>query len=420
MLLGIAHQIRDLWSYLRRNTAIDKEQRRGLQFEISWRLGVILFLLFLALLAVFLDCGFVVLSFPDDCVNCSRVEIGEAILLLLLMVVVGSVPKTEVWRPTWPLFHQGVNLLAGAALIALAYNRWQEESVVPAITHTATVTMDMAFPLKYSAIDSVHYRQRCLFFYHWSLLSAGLVLINWLCLLRLARQWSAGIVRRWIWAGLLTGGVMAVSSYFVWIWVRGLHEISPYCAEVGIVKLPLHYWLGMTTMYLILITVIAYQMTADKNPTLDTSFISWRINCDRYYHEWRAVLLGLAIAILVFRYFFSYKLHASMDLLPFDTISINLKTSGSWPPPIYSFRFFANTFFSRPIDLLWTGLLILCIVRAFAIRPTREKPLSDIPHINFAKFITLWLATAAFVVSGSLALVWMNFGLWLNPWSKGR
>jgi hypothetical protein len=130
--------------------------------------------------------------------------------------------------------------------------------------------------------------------------------------------------------------------------------------------------------------------------------------------------MGLAIAIIVFRYFFGYKLQAIFEVIPFDTISVNLRSYGTWQQPIYSFRFFASIFFSRPIDLLWTGLLILCIVRAFAKRPARENLQSDLPRINLPKFITIWLATAAFVVSGSLTLVWMSFGLWLNPWFGGR
>jgi uncharacterized Tic20 family protein len=418
MLLGIAHQIRDLWSYLRTNPAIDEEQKRGLRFEISWRIAVILCLLFLALLAVFLDRGFITLSYPDDSVNFDNGNISEAILLLLLMVIVGCVPQAEV-KPKWPLFHQGVSLLAWAVLLTLAYNRWQEESVMPALTHIATVTMDMAFPLKYSAIDPVHYRKGCLFFYHWSLVSAGLVLFNWLCLRRLARQWSASIIRRWFWAGLLTAGVMAVGSYFVWIWVRGLREFSPYIAEVGILRQPLHCWLGMTAMYLVLIMVTAYRMTVDRKPAPLASSVSWRRNCDKYYHEWRGVLLGLGIAIIGFRYFFNYKLQALNQVIPFDTISVNWRTYGP-RPPVYSFRFFADTFFSRSMDLLWTGLLILCIVRAFGPRQKSNQIQAELPRVSWEKFITIWLATAAFLVSGTLALVWMSFGLWLNPWSSSR
>jgi hypothetical protein len=341
------------------------------------------------------------------------VDIREVIFLLLLMVLVWNVPQAEV-KPRWPLFHQGINLLAWAALIMLACNRWQAEIVVIALGNIATVTMDMAFPLKYSAIDSLHYRERCLFFYHWSLLSAGLVLFNWFCLRRLSREWSAGTVRRWIWAGLLTGGILAVSSYVVWIWVRGLREISPYLAEVGVIQ-PFHGWIAIAAIYLVLITTIAYGMSADTMPAIRSSSAVWRRNSDKYYHEWRSVLLGLAIAIIVFRYYSSYQLISIYHgLLSFDMISVNIGSYHPYTPPVYSFYFFAYTFFSRPWDLLWTGLLILCIVRGFRPRSNMNGLQVEVPRIRWAKFITIWLATAAFVVSGTLALVWMLFSLWLK------
>jgi hypothetical protein len=168
----------------------------------------------------------------------------------------------------------------------------------------------------------------------------------------------------------------------------------------------------MAAMYLVLITAMAYRMTVEKTPAGRASYAVWRRNSDQYYHEWRSVLLGLAVAIIVFRYYCS--IHTSwVGLLPFDMISVN---SRSYPrsPPVYSLYFFANTFFSRPMDLLWTGLLILCIVRGFRPLPTAYGLQVDIPRFRWSKFIAIWLAAAAFVVSGALALVWMSFSLWLK------
>jgi hypothetical protein len=155
MVVGIACQIRDLWSYLRTAPPIDKEQKCSLRCEIYWRVGIIPILLFVAIFAACLDREFFKLACLEEDWGYYNEVYREPIVLLLLMVIVWNVPQAEV-KPKRPLFHRGVNLLAWTVLIVLAYNRWQEETVVPAMLNIATVTMDMAFPLKYSAIDPLH------------------------------------------------------------------------------------------------------------------------------------------------------------------------------------------------------------------------------------------------------------------------
>jgi hypothetical protein len=57
------------------------------------------------------------------------------------------------------------------------------------------------------------------------------------------------------------------------------------------------------------------------------------------------------------------------------------------------------------MDFFWTGLLILAIVCALSPRNAVSCE-ATLPLIKRA-------AAAAFVVSSSLALVWMSFSLWL-------
>jgi hypothetical protein len=74
----------------------------------------------------------------------------------------------------------------------------------------------------------------------------------------------------------------------------------------------------------------------------------------------------------------------------------------------------------RPVNLLWLCLVFLALHRAFARRVDNKQPQSDLPRIDPARFVSVWFAALAFMISGALVLVWMSFALWFNPWWRGR
>jgi hypothetical protein len=411
-MFGLLYQIRDLWKFSAAHRELESEQRLGLRLEIVWRASVIALLLGYAVLAVLLNQGWIVLPEKDDINLWGGGDMArEAAMILILLLIVASVPHARR-KPKWPPVYWLINLAAWWLAISICLKYWKDETCIAHLVHIATIGIDISFPLKFSRIDPTQYRDRCALFYHWSMISAAIVIFNWICLRCLARQWSKGAVRRWIGSVLFLGGIAAVGSFLVWLYGRGLEQISPYFAEIGPQE-PWHCWIAIVLVYFILITAMAYQSSVDYDPLPQPPILSWRKNWDKYYHEWRMVLLGLVIAIVCFRIYCAYE----GQLLA----QRNMPAGFSFPmTPVFSARFLGEAFFLRPIDYLWTGLILIALFRALAKRTDPNNLRSEIPRVNRAKFTAIWLAAAAFIVTGTLALIWMSFGLWFDPHFIGR
>ncbi len=266
--------------------------------------------------------------------------------------------------------------------------------------------MDHYQPPQFSIIDPSYYYTYTNLFFWWSISSGMVVVINWAILVRLARQWPMGFKRRLMWIILLISGIAAASTFIFWLYASGLKEISPYFAE-SLNEAPISYWISAVLLVIILVTILTYRMAVDRGQIANMPLIQWRRNPDKYYHEWRTILVLLTIAI-------AFCFLNALNLLRMLVSQI------SWdfvPPP--RFLSWTDIFYGllgAPISCLWCALILLALHRVFARRRAPEHLQSELPRINPAKFITVWIATAAFVVSGALVLVWMSFALWFNPW----
>ena len=271
----------------------------------------------------------------------------------------------------------------------------------------------MAMPNKYSAIDASLYPRIAHLFFWWSLVSGLIVIINGIFLSRLAQQWSRGIHRRILWSVLLLSGIATTSSFVIWIKTKGLWQISPYFAEVG-TRITWHGGVGALLMVAILVTTLAYRMSADHKSLSEESPIIWRVNPRKYYHEWRLVLLPLALVIMGLFIYDSYR-----NWLLYKQVSARFQFT-FYGLQQFSFKFLVDQFSEDPVFLLWLALLLLAVQRTFSRRTDPKNPQTALPRIDRVKFVAIWLATAAFTVSGVLTLVWMSFGLWFNPWFGSR
>jgi hypothetical protein len=235
-----------------------------------------------------------------------------------------------------------------------------------------------------------------------------IVIINWAILGRLARQWSTGFKQRLTWIVLLIAGVMFTSTFVIWLYACGLKEISPFLAE-SCNEAPLHYWISAALVIIVLVTIINYRLAVDRDQIVNMPLIKWRCNPNKYYHEWRAMLLLLMIIIAFY----------CLDAFNLLRILFSQIWWGFVPPPN---RSWTDIFYllGIPINCLWLGLILLALHRAFARREDPRQPRSDLPRINPARFLTVWFATLAVTVSGALVLVWMSFAFWFNPWWRGR
>jgi hypothetical protein len=410
MVLGFIFQIRDLRTTHASNHTLIVEQRWGLGFEIFWRLTVTALLAIYVFISFLIDRGTLTLS---EWAGLGWLHAGifrVSVLILLLVILVGSIPHIRREKPT-SIINCGLQLIVSMLAIVFCLERWMDLTFIPYLVHLATIGINQAQPLKFTAINPSTYNFSVSLFFWWSLLSVLIVAINWTLLTLLARQWSTGYKHRLIWSGLLIAGIALAGSFVIWIETTGYNKISPFLAEAGR-DAPIHCWIATAILILILTTLLTYRMTADYDSLAIAPQVSWRRNPNKYYHEKRWMLVLLAVAIVWFHYeIFFYQENATSKSM----LALGFNYSRA-----ISLRELIESWFSVPTDYLWLSLILLALHRAFKRRKDSKYLQADLPRVNPARFVTIWIATAVVMVSGALVLVWMSFALWFNPWFRGR
>ncbi len=408
LCLGLVYQIRDILACLKENPAIDKPRRAGGQIEILWRTGVIALLAGYLLVLFLVNMRVLILPETGDHVWKMGTMLREAVLLVLLLIVVGSVPSAR--RFELPSF---VRQISQGVFYALALY-YLSKTCVYILVNIACLGFDAEASLKISSYDPRYFAQTLRIFFLWSLISAFAILLNLFFLKRMARDWSAGIGKRVLWSGLLLAGIVENAAYVVWTMAVGYPTISPYLATTGgpVMK---HSWVALVVFAAVVSAVPAYRMSADRSTAANIIDISWRRHRHKYFHESRMVLLLLATTLLwILGDIYSEACHnPSFPLTEFGNM---LSNSGRFRR--FSYWDFGNElfFYGMPSLFLWLSLFLLTLQRVFSPRFDPRKPLVELPRIDRAKLSTVWLATLSFTFFGSLAVVWISFGLWYFPW----
>jgi hypothetical protein len=411
MLLGLLYQVRDLRTMLASNTSLTPGECWGARFEIVWRLVLTLLFGFYMLVALFANHGIIILIDKQVDLWFSmggmiygwplKVLMGESVLFMLLLVLVSSVPYACRKRQPSLLLHW-LWIIAIAVVLAFCLLQVFEGGLIMHLVHIATLGIDYSASIEFSSIDPHFYNSRTLWFFWLSLLSGIVVLMNSAILAHLMLHWSMGIRKRIVWLGLLLVGVIVAIAYVVWIYSRGLRDVSPFHAQYCIIT-PIHFWIAATILLGILATVLTYRTTVERNPIVGSVHVDWRINSHKYYHEWRSLLVFLAISVILFH----------LTTYPFLHTTLNYSWSSSW-------KEFAQLWLGKPDNLLCLSFLLVLIHRVFARRNDPRQPPVDLPQIVPARFLTIWFATLAVMISGITTLAWMSFALWFNPWWRGR
>jgi hypothetical protein len=406
LCLGLAYQIRDLWICLNANPEIDKAQKAGGQIEIVWRAGLVALLIGYASVLFLVDMRILILPESGDHDWRMGSMLREAVLLSLLLILVRSVPAVHRIKLPALVKHLFEGILYGLVVYYLS------KTLIFSLVNTAILGIDSSFPAKFSVINPRLYAHTIAIFHRWSLISALSVLVNLFVLRCLARQWSSGIKRRFFWSVLLIVGIANNFAFVIWFITIGYPTICPYLVETG-GHVARHSWITLTILTAILTAVPAYRMTTERSVVAEVPAISWRRNPNKYYHEQRLILL-LFVAVLLWimaDLYFEAKRNPEFPITEWGNLFFRGRFYRS------SWDFIDALFFGIiPVLFLWLSLLLVILHRAFARRFGPNHPPAELPRINRTKFVTIWLATLAFTISGTLTLVWMSFGLWSNPW----
>jgi hypothetical protein len=331
----------------------------------------------------------------------------------MLLAIVGSIPSIQretKWTPLLVIFY----LVASAVAIVFCLQRWMDNTVNYFFVHLATVSIDSSQPEKFAVIDHHHYLANSRYFFAWSLISSLIVVANGFFLCRLANQWSRGMFRRWLWGGLLVAGLVAVGSCVFWIQTNGLKQISPFIAEVASLRFG-RTWFSVFILLAMIVTAWTYRMAADWKVAGEVPAQAWRKNSEKYYHEGKVFLVLLIVALLGEYIFVSYQ-----DYLQCQAAVQQVGLTGLFGNQAFSFTTLLRNLAANPALYFWLALLVLSITKLFSRRKNIQPPQAEIPRLNLVKFAVVWIAAAAFAVTGGAALAWMSFALWFSPWVTAR
>jgi hypothetical protein len=443
--LGVFHQIRDLNAWLAEHRDVEREYRWAARIEVAWRVAVLALFSIFALMTILIDKKLLVLPEPGDRFWKVAEMFREAIFTVLLLVVVGSVPA---YRPKryWGAAAYLTQAVLGAAVVAFFLKHVLGEMGIARLVEIAILGISNSFSLHLASNNLVRCVQCTRVFFWWTTASSMLVGFNWYFLNNLARRWWAGAALRGLsrfsrrekpcqakaldsprkmglspsggialgfYSVLAVLGTISTCVFAVWALAIGYPQMNPLMVESR-GPITVHCWIALVILFAIVAAASAYRLTADWREGDGTLPDPWRRNADTYYHEWRTLLVLLAVAIVgmnVQLWFYQ----TTIPGLGISNVSNMMTRPTAGPSPM----FFPVWFNGRPINYLWLALALLALHRAICRRnPWTVRP--DLPRINSAQFFALWPLAFAILFSGLFTLAWLSFAIWHSPWYISR
>lgn len=394
ILLGLGHQVRDLWRTYHGRKDLDSEQRWGWCFALGWRVAVIVALAgnWLAILleehrVLDSSAGWLV----DDWPLMTRWPLGDwPTVHFSLLIVLASVPRQptnrRASRRSWLLDGLGWLAALGLGFVLLAVGM-----IFTFFAHCTTVGMTQADPAWLSGdfSRSVHMAQTP--FCAVSLFAGGLFLVNLLFARQLSRGWDRGRGVRWAWTALLSGGLAAACACVIWVTTVGLPWVSPFIAQTYQRRYWSDYAIGLV-LAVFLVTTVTYRMVGSTARHEPAPGPSWRCRPARYYHE-RSTVIVLLIVL--------FAMHPSVVLCG---RAVQL-----------GFQELLHVILSSQCLALLVLLTAIGTLWAIWRRPT-DRAADDPPTLQPSRFLAVWIALLATLLVGIPALAATGFAVWLLPW----
>jgi hypothetical protein len=386
--------------YVVSHPTIPREERYGMRFTALGMLGVAVLLLGCWCLR-YLAADELILKPPDRTfIEYVAHETLPNDLAVLTMLVAASFTLRSAANPKvtrWWKRAFGVAAVLGGALAALVY--WDDRLLVTYLVYLAITGIIRAQPARLlpperNVPDSVWANQFAIA----SLIGACVVATNVLLLWAIARYWNRPRVR-WPLLGFLTLSVGAQGTFSVWLYGKGVWQLSPEMAESM-------HWPPWQSLSL----VIALALVA-------ASAVAWRVSSRfaenqltyaagrQFFHEtWMgSLLLGLVLlAVLV------------IGQIKLIVATANLLRIGlNWDSIAYGLFFY-------PAQLIYWAAGI----GAFAICWLKWRQQSDcqttaIQLVEPAKFGVFMLAITCVLVLSAPIVAALAFSFWLvNPLGK--
>jgi hypothetical protein len=396
--LGLINEFRDLWSSLRGRTDLSGDERWGWRFAVFWRVAVVCLLM--AHYGILLVTGMEWLDFPEHPAMATW-SVGPSLreaayFVCLVIVLTSAAPRLRRHRSGRRslLLH----LAGGAGAVVFIVMICWHHTIIQFLVAIAIQGIEMSHTGRFP-LDGVHPipSVRTYRFFLECCLAVGLGLLSLIPLCQLAREWSRGPRRRWIWGALLVTTATISASYLAWIFWIGFPRAFPIVVE-GQQAGPLHVWITAVLVVGVLATAATYRLVASTGEDAGNATPTWRRRPQAYYHERPAVivLLGVAIAAEIVDWLWAFRMPPAFD---WSSIAIESLTHGPF--------------------LLRLAVLLLAVHTLLRLcRRKLHGHQVGIPRLSPWQFLTVWLgviSTAAVLIP---SLIMLGFAVWFSPWYR--
>ncbi|MBN1909825.1 MAG: hypothetical protein JW818_08815, partial [Pirellulales bacterium] len=410
LIVGLAVQAYDLARELRRRKDLASERRWAYRFAIAWRLGMIVVLLgYYVFLQATKRGPNPSVSLNGDYDLYERWFVDDYLRAFLpclaLLIIVGSVcaprrPGKRVW------LSRIVGLLGGFVGLAWCVFAAVQAGTIGNLVFIAIQGIDLAQPPHLTTAAYGAELDYAVQRFFWADVSAvGAVLLGAACLVQLARRWERGFASRALW-GLATAVCLAGSAVFgIWWHYFGLKQLSPSYAE-GLGGISLKYWAVVGVAAFMLITTIAWRLARRAAPDDGPRGDSPNDHADLYFHQHQFVLAVLALGA-----------GALIGLIIWSMVRQVMSPGvGLVWAFIQSFPWTLQEIFIEPVGCLVIAVFIISLVATWQrIRRPNDLPSPGAFAVSPGFFITVWLATAAWLVAAALPVTWLGFAILLLP-----
>jgi len=399
-VLGLFHEIRDLWRARKRTAWEHAEQLWGWRTAVSWRLGIVGVFALLFIIQ-YLD-AFGWLEPDDDLwLQQTGAYLREPTLVLCILILICRPSHYPSVLAKWPLASRAYSVLGWTALGLMCLWICIDQTMIPFLVHTAIRGIRAAMPLHFvdgtpnpeayinirPAVDRLWWN---------SVFVVGVVPVNVILACQLARQWKRGSLRRVLVSLGLCVGLGVTAAHVVWIYAGVCPHISP---ELAANSARWHWdrWLFAAIIVVIFMTACTLRLLSFDDSRKPVFSEEWKQNEWRYHHQHRLVLGFVCVMCFVLLIMRLVDWH-SLPVTPFQEI-------------LYSFGFL---FTSDATGVLLLAILLVSLRGLFRKRNARTGQLETGPFtLSPWHFAAVWLATLVTIATGVTTFYWLGFSVWL-------
>lgn len=400
LTVGLSRQARDIWVACRK-VAPSHGMHLSLWFSLGWRLVAGPLLIVVILLGCLPQAALdEELAWDAEAFRRAGEHLFQSVTLLLVTAALlagffarrdpSSVREASRWADAaWWLCAVVMVVLVGTSML-----------LIYSLVHIAIQGILAYLPYSRGGVvmnSATPTSREVTAFVRWSYLAGFGVLLNAWLTVQLAASFEHRGIRRIAIAALLLVTLALTCRYLIWVYQVDLPRISPIFSEM-LFERPQRQWLFAAVLIGIFATAATWRIIQHPKQAKCCLQIDWQERASRYWHERAPVLVLMAFVVL--------------ETWVWVPDAFGAPWGSNWD----AFGMLVYAAFGEPIAFL--RLACLVAIGLVAIHRWRGAGTSSDAYFAVlppARFVLVWLAVVATVVTGVPTFTVFCFAFWLAP-----